>query len=125
MEDICVDYCESTNCENCKYENSSKEDREKAYRGEINMFSADEARKRTNEIVYNNSIKELKQVEDKINNAIESGAYSIAEAGHLSIDVVCKLIELGYKVENNSNYCESYYYYITRNNVPYSCISWE
>lgn len=113
MKDICVDYCESTNCENCKYENSSKEDREKAYRGEINMLNADEARKRTNENVYNNAIKELKQVEDQINNAIESGAYSITEAGHLSGDVVCKLTELGYKVEKNIQYNESYY-----------CVSW-
>lgn len=125
MEDICVDYCESTNCENCKYENSSKEDREKAYRGKINMLSANEARKRTNEIVYNNAIKELKQVEDKINNAVESGAYFIIETGHLSRDVICKLIELGYKVEDNSQCCNESYYYVNRYNVPYYYISWK
>lgn len=31
MKDICIDFCESTICIDCKYKDATKEEREKAY----------------------------------------------------------------------------------------------
>lgn len=77
------------------------------------MITAKEANERTNKMINDCLANELSEIMYKISKEIQSGRYHLSDSGHLSQITKDKLIELGYKVENGSQYNESYY-----------CIKW-
>ena len=73
------------------------------------LLSADEARSKTLENIYNCVTTELHKLSEQINNAVAEGKYSISNDGYLQHGTRLRLEELGYKVQTGSQYNESYY----------------
>ena len=78
------------------------------------IIDANEARKRTKENIDNFSNQELNEVMREIAKAINQNQYIITFAGHLTVQVISMLRQLGYHVVQDSQY-----------NEPYSVVSWE
>lgn len=73
------------------------------------MISASEARKKTENNINNCITKELSEIMEQINEAIEDGKFSISNDEYLQSETKQRLEELGYKVKTGSQYNESYY----------------
>ena len=73
------------------------------------MISASEARKKTENNINNCATKELSEIMQEIDEAIEDGKFSISNDGYLQSKTKQRLEELGYKVKTGSQYNESYY----------------
>ena len=72
------------------------------------MISANEARKKTEEIRNNGVYQELKRIEREIEEAIGKGGNNIALDGTISHPTANYLRQLGYEVHTGSQYNESY-----------------
>ena len=72
------------------------------------MLSAKEANEKTFSKIKAHINAELFEIEQKINDAINSGKYSVTCDHPLKIETKNKLEELGYKVYVGSQYNETY-----------------
>lgn len=77
---------------------------------------AHEANKWTNEIIESYTTQQIAELAKSIRDAIADGKFSISKDGCLKPEIRKKLEKLGYKVETDNQYNESYYNY---------SISWE
>lgn len=73
------------------------------------MINASEARRKTENNINNCVTKELSEIMEQIDEAIEDGKFSISNDGCLKSETKQRLEELGYKVETGCQYNESYY----------------
>ena len=73
------------------------------------MLSAKEANSKTFSKIKAHINVELFEIEQKINEAIDRGKYSITCDHHLKIETRKKLEELGYKVAVGHQYNDTYY----------------
>ena len=71
--------------------------------------SASEANKMTNHVIDSCTTQQLAELSKLIRDAIADGKFSISEDGCLKPETRKKLEELGYKVETDNQYNESYY----------------
>lgn len=71
--------------------------------------SASEANKMTNNAIDSCTTQQLAELSKLIRDAIADGKFSISEDGSLKPETRKKLEELGYKVETDTQYNESYY----------------
>lgn len=71
--------------------------------------SASEANKMTNNAIDSCTTQQLAELSKLIRDAVADGKFSISEDGCLKPETRKKLEELGYKVENGTQYNESYY----------------
>ena len=73
------------------------------------LLSASEANKITKENIKQCLTKELKEVTEKIKEAISNGKFAISGDDYLESETERRLKELGYKVRYDSQYNEVYW----------------
>ena len=75
----------------------------------FNMFSAQKAKEMTYESISIKRNNELKEISKLISSAISQGTFSICREGRLCPETILELKNLGYMVEQGSQYNQSYY----------------
>jgi hypothetical protein len=70
------------------------------------MISAAEALKRSEDINSEKNSKQIKEIELKIEKAINEGKRECFVYNHLNEPVAAEMKRLGYKIENSSHYNE-------------------
>lgn len=73
------------------------------------MISANEARNKAENIINSCATKELSEIMEQIEYAIENGKFSICGNGYLQTITKQKLEDLGYKIKTGMQYNEDYY----------------
>lgn len=73
------------------------------------MYSAKEAKIKTNEVISKAKTNELNEIQSAIEEAINNGDFYITKDGSLRKETKEALVKMGYSVTGGIQYNESYY----------------